>query len=75
VQNMQKTKPYRKCKSLESDSYSLKKGKWRAATLVNTLRIAKIRSNLHTGQYAGSIISDHSQGQVLLKPLSLPGLT
>jgi len=31
--------------------------------LVDALRIAKIRSNLHTGQYAGSIAdpSDHKQ--------------
>jgi len=28
-------------------SYSLKRGKWWAATLVNTLKMAKIRSNLH----------------------------
>jgi len=32
---------------------------WEAATLVNTLRIAKIISDLHADQYAGSIPSDH----------------
>jgi len=34
----------------------------------------KIRSNLHTDQYAGSVPSDHSQGQALVEPLSLPGV-
>jgi len=45
--------------------------------LANTLKAIKIRtdnirSNLHTGQYAGSVSSDHSQGQVLVEPLALP---
>jgi len=43
--------------------------------LLNTLAIAKIRSNLHTGQYVGSIPSDHRQGQALVRKLSLPGNT
>jgi len=30
---------------------------------------------LHTGQYAGSVPSDHSQRQVLVEPLLLPGVT
>jgi len=34
-------------------------------------RTGKIRSNLHTGQYAGSISPDHSQGQTLVEPLAL----
>jgi len=38
-------------------------------------RTGKIRSNLHTGQYAGSISPGHSQGQVLVEPLVLPGVT
>ena len=45
--------------------------------VVNTLKAArkrtgKIRSNLHTGQYAGSISPGHSQGQTLVEPLALP---
>jgi len=36
-------KAYRKLKYSEGNSYSLKRGKWRAATLVNTLKMAKIR--------------------------------
>ena len=36
-------------------------------------RTGKIRSNLHTGQYAGSISPGHSQGQTLVEPLALPG--
>jgi len=35
----------------------------------------KIRSNLHTGQYPGTVTSDHSQGQALVEPLSLPEVT
>ena len=31
-------------------------------------RTRKIRSNSHTGQYAGSISPDHSQGQTLGLP-------
>ena len=38
-----------------------------------TKKTAKIRSNLHTGQYAGSVSPDH--GQALLEALSLPGVT
>jgi len=38
-------------------------------------RTVKIRSNLHTGQYAGSISLGHSQGQTLVEPLVLPGVT
>jgi len=37
--------------------------------------MGKIRSNLHTGQYASSVPSDHSHGQVLVESLSLPGIT
>jgi len=35
-------------------------------------RKGKIRSNLHTGQYASSISPGHSQGQMLVEPLALP---
>jgi len=42
-------KAYRKRKQSEGNSYSLKKGKWKAETLVNILRMVEIRSNLHTG--------------------------
>jgi len=47
--------------------------------VVSTLKAArkrtgKIRSNLHTGQYAGSISPGHSQGQTLVEPLALPGV-
>ena len=45
--------------------------KWPAGTLVSALRVAKIRSNLHTGQYAGEVPSDHGQRQALVEPLSL----
>ena len=38
-------------------------------------RTRKVRSNSHTGQYAGSISPDHSQGQTLVEPLALPGVT
>jgi len=37
-------------------------------------RTGKIRSNLHTGQYAGSVSPDHSQGQTLMEPLAPPGV-
>jgi len=47
--------------------------------LVSTLKATKkitdrdnIRSNLHTGQYAGSGSPDHSWGEVLVKPLVTP---
>ena len=33
-------KALQKCKYLEGNSYSLKRGKWQAATLVNTQRMA-----------------------------------
>jgi len=58
--------------------------KRQAATLVSALitkttatkkRTDSIRSNLHTGQYAGSVSSDHSQGQALVEPLVLPAVT
>ena len=48
----------------------MKKGKCQAGTLVNELSVAKIRSNLHTGQYAGDVPSDHGQRQALVEPLS-----
>ena len=35
-------------------------------------RTCKVRSNSHTGQYAGSISPDHSQGQTLVEPLAFP---
>ena len=38
-------------------------------------RTGKIRSSLHTGQYAGSFSPDHSQGQTLVESLALPGVT
>jgi len=38
-------------------------------------RTSKIRSNLHTGQYASSTSPGHSQGQMLVEPLALPGVT
>jgi len=41
--------------------------------LVNALMVAKIRSNLHTDQYAGGVPSEHGQRQALVEPLSLPG--
>jgi len=48
--------------------------------VVSTLKAARkrtgeIRSNLHTGQYTGSISPGHSQGQTLVEPLELPGVT
>jgi len=43
--------------------------------LVSTLRMAKIKSILHTSQYADSISPDRSQVQVLVQSLSLPGIT
>jgi len=54
-------KAHRKHRHSEGDGYSLKRGKLRAGTLVNALRVAKIRSNLHTGQYASGVHSDHGQ--------------
>jgi len=55
------------------------KGKWQATMVVSTLKVTrkrtgKIRLNLHTGQYAGSVSADHSLGQMLVKPLALPGI-
>jgi len=32
-------------------------------------RTPEVRSNSHTGQYAGSISPDHSQGKTLVEPL------
>jgi len=51
-------------------------GTLEAATTVleNRKRTRKVRSNSHTGQYAGSISPDHSQGQTLVEPLALPGI-
>jgi len=69
--NTQKTKLTGNANSWKAISYSLKKGKWWAATLVNTLRMAKMRSNLYTGQ----ISFDHSQGQVLVELLLLARVT
>ena len=65
---------HRKHRHSEGDGYSLKRGKWWAGTLVNALRVANIRSNLHTGQYASGVPSDHGQRQALVEPLSLPGV-
>ena len=47
----------------------------RKATVIHWYRkrTGKIRSNLHTGQYVGSVSPDHSQGQTLVEPLALPG--
>jgi len=55
------------------------RSKWQAAMLVSTLKPTKkrrdnVRSNLHSGQYAASVSSDHSQGQALVEPLALPGV-
>jgi len=49
------------------------KGKWWTVILISSLGTAKTRSNLHTGQNAGSVFSDLNQGQVLVEPLLLPG--
>ena len=68
------SKAHGKHRHLEGDGYSLKRGKWRAGKLGNALRVAKIKSNLHTGQYASSVPSDHGQRQALVEPLSLPGV-
>ena len=71
IKNSEDNKAHRKCRQhLEGDGYSLKRGKWQAGTLVNALKMVKIRS-MHTGQYAGSAPSDHSQRQALVEPLSL----
>ena len=67
-------KAHKKHRHSEGDGYSLTRGKWRAGTLVNALRVAKIRSNLHTGQYASGVPSDHGQRQALVKPLYLSGV-
>jgi len=37
-------------------------------------RTVRIRSNLHTGHYPGSVSLDHSQGQRLVEALALPGV-
>ena len=68
------SKAHRKHRHSEGDGYTLKRGNWRAGTLVNALRVVKIRSNSHTGQYAGGVPSDHGQRQALVEPLSLPGV-
>jgi len=36
-------------------------------------RTPEVRSNSHTGQYAGSISPDHSQGKTLVEPLATWG--
>jgi len=41
------------------------------STLKAARRAGKIKSNLHTGQYTGSISPGHSQGQTLVEPLAL----
>jgi len=43
--------------------------------LGSMLRMTKSKSNLHTGQFAGSVPFDHSQGQALVEQLSPPGST
>ena len=76
IKNILKTmKLTENASSRKGNSYSLKRGKWRARALVNAPKIAKIRSNVHTSQHAASVPSDHGQGQALVKPLSLPGVT
>jgi len=67
-------KAHRKHRHSEGGGYTLKRGKWWAGTLVNALRVAKIRSNLHTGEYAGGVPSDHCQRQALVEPLPFPGV-
>jgi len=42
---------------------------------ISTLGTTKIRSNLHAGQYVGGVPSDHSQGQALVEPPALLGVT
>ena len=74
IKNIEDNKAHRKHRHSEGDGYTLRRGKWRAGTLVNALRVAKIRSNLHTGQYASGVPSDHGQRQALVEPLSLPGV-
>ena len=64
-------KAHRKQRHSEGNGYTLKRGKWQAGTLVNALRVAKVRSSLHIGQYAGGVPSDHGQRQALVEPLSL----
>jgi len=64
----------------EGNSYTLIQGQvvGKALMVVSTLikaarkRTGKIRSNFHTGQYAGSISTGHSQGQTLVEPLVIP---
>jgi len=51
----------------------LKKGKWWQQPQLK-LRIAKIKSNVQAGKYAGSISSDHSHVQGLVEPLLIPGI-
>jgi len=74
IKKQGKNKAHRKHRHLEGYGYSLKRGKWWAGTLVNALRVAKIRSNLHTGQYASGVPYEHGQRQALVEPLSLPGV-
>ena len=59
--NILKTIKLRKRRHSEGDGCSLKRGKWRAVTLVNALKMAKIRSNLHTGTQVNSAVSCFSR--------------
>jgi len=49
----------------------------KATTVKKEQIIINVRSNLHIGQYAGtvSVSPDHSLGQALVAPLVLPGVT
>jgi len=62
-------------KHSEGNSFALKQRQVGVVMLGNALGTTKIKSNLHIGQYAGSLPSDHSQEQALGQPLSLPGIT
>jgi len=49
------------------------RGKWQAAMVVSTLKATrkgkgKIKTNLHTGQYAGSVSPGPSHGKTLVEP-------
>ena len=67
-------KSHRKHRHSKGDGYTLKGSKWRSGILVNALRVAKIRSKLHTDQYAGGVPSDHGQRKALMEPLLLLGV-
>jgi len=66
---MKGNKAYKKHKQTKGNKYSLKKDKCQVKALVNTLGMAKVRSNLHPGQYTGSVSCDHGQRQALMEPL------